>query len=285
MLGAELLKAHRQQIPYSELARQYQMTPNEVKGLIRTARLKTPGEFDICHYGTPFAVVGDAVVVGDVHVPATDWDWACRVARVAERTKISTLIIAGDFFDFAMWSSFKTVVPPATWHQERDAARVLLSDWLEVFTDIYTITGNHDRRLMTWTAGELDEADIWGMVNTSTKLHNSILAYMTLRSGGQLWHITHPRNYSRQALVLAGELALKHDCHVISAHEHHSGMSHDVYGRHNVINIGTLADPRKFAYVYMDDSRAPAMVKSFCVVKNGYPTLYDEGLTDWTGMN
>lgn len=280
-MGAELLRLHREGYSYSELAKPRGMTSNEVKGIVRTARLKQPSEFDVIHLGTPPHLVGDAVIVGDPHVPCTDWEWACRVSQIGERLKINRLIIAGDFFNFDMFSSFKNAVPPSTWRQERDAARVLIGDWLETFSEIYTLQGNHDRRLQTWCAGQLEEADIWGMVNTSTKLHHTNYGYILLTSGGRLWRITHPKNYGRNQLTLAGELALKFDCNIISSHEHHSGVGHDVYNRHAVVNIGTIADDKKFAYVALEDSRMPAMVKSFVVVRDGYPTLYDEGLTDW----
>ena len=289
-MGRDMLDLVRQQFTYTEIAQKYSLGINQVKGRVRTARIHArengePRELDVYHFEEPLVVTGDAIVVGDTHVPTTNWDWACRVSRLAEKLKISTLIIAGDFFDFSMWSSFKCVVPPATWHQERDAARVLLSDWLEVFSNIYTIAGNHDRRLATWTAGQLDDGDIWGMVTRNAKLHHSQYAGLTLHSGDVDWRVVHPKNYSRNKLVVADVLAQKNQSNMITFHEHYVGKTWDRYNHYVIVNGGCLLDPRKVAYVRLDECNMPNMCNGFVVVRDGIAQELGEWpYTDWKAL-
>jgi hypothetical protein len=282
ILGQELYALHGAGYTFEELGKKYGMTQDAVKGLIRTARLSIDPKKDVVHLGSPLELAGNFLIVGDVHVPATDWAFASLVGRVADKTGIRRLVIGGDFFNQDLWSRYPQVVTQPTWREERDAARVLLHDWLEVFDEIYTIHGNHDRRLAKFTAGEFDESDVWGLVATSRKMHHSNRGYCTVNSGGQVWRVTHPRNYGRNQLTVASDLANKYQCHVITFHEHHSAIGWDVYGHYVCVNSGTLVDPRKLAYVELEDNRMAAMLKSFVVLRDGVVTVLGEHpYTDW----
>jgi Calcineurin-like phosphoesterase len=283
-LGHALNIEHTAGYTYRELAIKYHKSPDAIKGLIRTARIKgTPAEFDAIHLPTPLELAGDFLIVGDVHVPATDWNFAQLVGRVAEHTGINRLIIAGDFFNFDLWSRYDHVIAPPTWKQERDAARVLIGDWLETFAEIYTISGNHDQRIAKWSAAEFDEVDTWGMVATSGKLTHSNCGYCTVQSGGQTWRVTHPASYRRGRLSVANELANKYQVNVISFHEHHLGKTFDEYGHYVVVNGGMLADTEKMAYVTLNDTVSAKMVKGFVALQNGCATVYGERpFTDWS---
>jgi hypothetical protein len=158
---------------------------------------------------------------------------------------------------------------PPTWAQERDAGRLLLMDWLEVFSEIVIIMGNHDRRMQRANAGEVDAADIFGMLVQNPKITVSNYGYLDIESGGEVYRVTHPRNYGRNQLTVAGQLALKHDCHVISFHEHHLSKGRDVYGRHVTVNGGCLADQKKLAYAHLEDSTGASMDLGFVRLQNG----------------
>ena len=259
------------------------MTENAAKGLIRTARLKsTPAEFEVIHLDTPLELTGDFIIVGDVHVPATDWQFAQLVGRVAERTGINRLIIAGDFFDFSLWSKYPIITAQPSWREERDAARVMLADWLATFDEIYTLMGNHDQRLIKWSAAEFDEADIWGMVTSNSKLHHSSRGWCNVKSAGVNWRVTHPASYRRGRGSVVNELANKYQTNVIGWHEHHLSKMFDEYGHYVVVNGGMLADPNKFAYVTMNDTTSAAMCKGFVVLQNGTASVMGEHpFTDW----
>ncbi len=241
-----------------------------------------PNAFDPNPLPDALELGGDFIIVGDVHVPYTDYDFAQLVGRVADKTGIRRLIIAGDFFDMDGWSKFQHAVPPATWIQERTAARILIGDWLEVFSEIYTLQGNHDRRLVKWTAAQLDEGDVWGMVNTSDKLHHSKHSYCTVNSAGVYWRVTHPANYGRNQLTIASDLANKYGMNIISHHEHHVSKGWDTYCRYTIVNNGCLVDPRKLAYVQLEDNRMPNMAQGFCMLRHGVPHVFGKyPFTDW----
>jgi len=250
---------------------------------LERARGLIPKEFQGYDLGTPFQLVGDFIIVGDVHVPATDWGFAQMVSRLADKTGIRRLIIAGDFFTMDSFSQYAAVVPPVTWAQERDAARVLLLDWLETFAEIYTLQGNHDRRMSKWAVGELSEVDIYGMAVQNPKLHHSKFGYCTVKSAGVEWRVTHPANYGRNQLTVLSDLANKYQTCVIGAHEHHQAIGWDVYKRYVICNLGMLADDKKMAYVSLDDNRSAGMAKGFVMLRNGVATPF--GLypfTDWS---
>jgi hypothetical protein len=278
--GTVLASLQREGMSKSELCQLYNLTRQEFDKKVKADR--PPAEFDVIHLGTPFDLSGDFVVVGDVHVPATDWQFSRMVGMVADKLGIYRLIIAGDFFNFDFASKYRIVVPPATWREERDAARILIADWLETFTEIYILQGNHDRRLTNWSAGEFDEVDIWGMVNSSSKIKVSKFGWLTVNSGGIPWRITHPTSYGVNQLTVASDLANKYQMNICGHHEHHFSVGWDKYKHFVVVNNGGLMDPNKLAYVHLDDNRCANMMQGFTVLRNGCPTLFGRyPFTDW----
>lgn len=234
--------------------------------------------------GTPLTITGDCIIVGDIHVPLTDWWFSGRVSEIAKRhlKPPKKLIIAGDFFNFDAFSLYAQVIPLPTWRQEREAAYFLINEWLDTFDEIYAIMGNHERRLQRFTAGAFDTADIWSLITTNEKLLFSKFGYCNLESKNTgLWRITHQKNYSILQLNVADALAHKHKCNIVTHHEHHSAIGRDRYKNYIVVNNGSLVDPQKLAYVALDDSKGAGMAKSFLLMKNGYPYLMDEKFTDW----
>jgi len=237
----------------------------------------------IAPLGEAWRLSGDWLIVGDVHVPFTDWQWAERVLAVARQRKIRNLLIAGDFFDLSQFSLYIHVITPPTWAQEREAARIVLKAWLTWFHEIRIIMGNHDRRLQKFTAGAFEEADILALVTTNQKVTINGRGFAVIDTPQGEWRITHPRNYSINRLTVASDLAAKHDQHILSFHEHHVGLGWDRYGRHCVVNGGCLVDPGKLAYVSLDDSKSAAMSNGFVTLINGVPTIYaNEPITDWS---
>ena len=269
-------------ISHREIARVTLLTKGQVQYILDREK-PPPAEFDVIPIMRPLELVGDWMIAGDVHVPATDWAMACRVSRVAERLGINRLIIAGDFFNMDAFSTFPKNGKQTAWTQERDAARVLLRDWLEVFSEIVILTGNHDARLIKWADGQLDESDIFGMVIANPKITTSPLSWCMVESGGRKWCVTHPGSYSRNQLIVASELALQLQCNIVSFHEHKLARGRDRYNRYTVINGGMLADPDRMTYARLVHRASSAeMVQGFVSLRNGYGTEYgNEEYTDW----
>jgi len=282
---ARMYAEHKAGYDVQYLSQKYGTSTMQTVKFLENSKRNEPREFQVISLGTPLFLQGDAIIVGDVHAPATDWGFAQNVVRVAQKRKITRLIIAGDFFNGDAWSKYPHIMTPPTWAQERDAGRLLLMDWLEVFSEIAVIMGNHDRRMQKANAGEVDAADIFGMLVQNPKITVSNFGYLSINSGGEVYRVTHPRNYGRNQLTVPGQLALKHDCHVIGFHAHHLAKGRDVYGRHITIDGGCLADPAKLAYVQLDDSTSASMDRGFVALQNGVCDVL--GLwpyTDWSAV-
>jgi hypothetical protein len=274
----ELYAAH---IPQREIARITGLTKGVVQAVIEKRHY--PKEFQVINLGSPIEVIGDAMIVGDVHVPATDWDFACLVARVAEHRQVGQLIIAGDFFNMDWYSRFPHISNVPTWAMERDAGKRLLDDWLITFDRIYILMGNHERLIQKANAGAFEGADIFSTLTTSSKVTVSNFGYCSLTSGGQTWRVSHGREYSINPLTVGNELAQKNQCNVISHHQHHLGVTMDRYNRYVVVDNGSLVDPVKLAYVIMDENKKPNMKNGFTCIVNGVPSLYGRyPFTDWS---
>lgn len=228
---------------------------------------------------------GDWMIVGDVHAPLTDYGFASLVSEVAKLHLQAPrrLLIAGDFFNMDAFSKYAAIIQQPTWAHEREAAKALLVSWLETFDEIRVTLGNHDRRLQKYTAGAFDTDDILALVYSNPeRVKMSVYGWAEINSGGYLWRVTHPTNYSVRRLNVADELAVKYGRNVISFHEHHLGKSVSRYGGHIIVNGGCLIDPKKVPYAVLDDNKSPDWVQGFVLLKNGVPELYgDWPFTDW----
>lgn len=295
--GMQLLRHYEQERTNGkhapEIARGLGVSNKTLEGALTAARKErdqylanldlTNQEYFKVEIGKPWELGGDRMVVGDVHVPATNYAFACRVSEVAEAELKSPrkLVIAGDFWNFDAWSRFPAVIDPPAWKQERTAARSLIARWRETFDEIDIISGNHDwRRIIANEAAEGAE-DLVDLLR-SDGVRWSIFKWCWLTSGGRRWRVTHPRNYSIVNLSVVERLSQKYDCDVLGFHEHHLGISFDRYGRHLIVNGGCLVDSEKLAYVQLDDNASGAMVNGFVMIKGGYPYLYgNDRWTDW----
>lgn len=235
--------------------------------------------------GVPKVFSGDMLITGDWHIPFTDFDFANLAILVGKKhlKKPRKLCIAGDWIDLSNFSAYVDVVEMPTWAQERDCAREVLKGLLSVFDEIHILMGNHERRLQKFTQGAFEESDILSLITTSDKVRMGNRGWCILNSLDESYRITHPKNYSINQLIVADQLALKYDQHIISFHEHHLGIGWDRYGRHLIVNGGGMVDPKKLAYVVIDDNKSAGMKNGFVLVKNGTPYLFGKSpFTDWS---
>ena len=284
-------KAQYPELTQRDFAAQQGISTSDLLNRLHAARhlekiglLEIPEPLQVKTFDRAFNLEGDFMIVGDAHVPYTDWDLAALVSAVARKhlKKPRRMILAGDFFSMDYFSTYAQIVISPTWKRERDAARALLELWFKTFDEIYGLMGNHERRLQRFTAGAFDETDIAALVfSNPDKLKWSDYGWCVVNS---IWRITHPKNYSRLNLRVAEDLAMKYRQNIISHHEHHAGMGFDRYGNHVIVNNGCLLEQSKLSYASLDDNTSPAMIKAFCMLKGNHPYLFcDNGLpfTDW----
>lgn len=267
------------------------------KELGRRTVAPRPELFNVLPLGEAWTLEGDWMIVGDVHVPTTDYDFAVLVTAIARRHLKAPrkLLIAGDLFNMDGFSKYDQIGKMAMWYQERDAAHQLFKEWLEVFSEIRFIMGNHDRRIEKWTNGNLNGADlitsVMQEVSEDGKIETQIgggrvwvsdWGWCTINTERGPWRVTHPKNYSVNQLTVADTLAQKFQQNIISHHEHHVGMGFDRYKRFVIVNNGGLHNWRKMEYVVKDDGKNAGMANSFVMLKNGYAHLFgDERFTDY----
>lgn len=291
----DIAKAQNPDLTQAEFAASIGMTPTcfvnryyQAKALIKAGVIDALKHFKVRTFDKYFRLSGNKMIVGDAHVPYTDWEFATLVSEIAKKhlPEPRELIIAGDFFSYDQFSTYAQIVKHPSWKQERKAAKALLKLWFDTFDVIYGLMGNHDRRLQKFVMGAFDENDIISMVYSNPdKLKWSNYGYCIVDTPTGEWRITHPKNYSINQLTVAEQLAFKYDQNIISHHEHHAAIGFDRYGKHVIVNNGCLLEQNKLHYVALDDSKSDAMMKSFCMLKDGYPYLFcDNGLpwTDWS---
>jgi hypothetical protein len=235
--------------------------------------------------GSPLQISGNAMIVGDVHVPFVDWTYAHLVTRIAEKhlQPPRQLIIAGDYFNLDIFSDYAKLVAGPNWHDEKTAAVALMQEWAAIFDRIFLLSGNHDRRVSRHTDGEMDITDLADFLSVNTaKLAPSILGYAMLESNGVSWRVTHAKEYSINRLTVAGELALKFQSNIVSFHEHHQATGWDRFGRYCIVNGGSLVRQNDMAYCSLDDTKRPVWNTGFVMIREGTPTLFGKApITRW----
>ncbi len=283
---ADEIAAYSRQRGRAAAREHYKLTEGQLGGLLyrvktapRTRRLTNvriaPEE--------PITIVGDGMIVGDVHVPTTDYDICHRMAVVALNflQEPRQLIVAGDMFNLDFLSVYPPISKTPEWKREKLTARALLKEWLTVFDRILIITGNHDRRITKATAGHMTTEDLIDMVYQDKRIVTSEWGHCILKSGDRSFRVTHGRNYSVNTGTVGNDLSHKFEMNIISHHQHHASISLDRFKRYIVVDNAALVKAESLAYATLDDSKMPGMARGFCMVRDGEPQLFVEGITVW----
>ena len=236
-------------------------------------------------WNKPPVFKGNATVTGDLHMPYLDYDLAENLLRASEiiLPEPRRLIIAGDLFNMDAFSPFPpTNVRRATFKEEVASAKNFLNAARNVFDTVEVLVGNHERRLIYITRGELSSSDL-GLVVNVDDVNFHVYSWGILETESGPWRITHQKNYSRNAQSVGVKLAHKYRQHIITHHQHRISKGYDDSGKSVVIDNGCLADPEKLDYVNLVDSTTPVMNRGFTIVRNGSGTLFGKGdeFTDW----
>lgn len=233
---------------------------------------------------------GGLMIAADIHAPCTDWKMATRVALVGQRylEEPRRLVIAGDLMNYDVFSRYENLLPLPTIKQEIDAAKFAIQLWLNTFDRIYLVLGNHDYRWLKAMHGVFEEElliDMLGMMlGNEERLTINLYSYLDIeceRTGS--WRVTHMPRYSKIPLSKARSLSnVTKDRHLMLAHQHHASIALDESGHFLLVDIPALVDPEKLAYVALADTDIPRMKCGFVMLKNGWPYLFAEGMTDWS---
>lgn len=236
----------------------------------------------------PIAISGNAIITGDWQLPTTDYEFMKRIMHIGllELESPRKLIIAGDFLNNDAFSGYDDTVPSPRFNTEIKACKRVLDDLLRVFDEVVIFMGNHERRSQRKTKGQLTAELLFTLITTDERVTVSPHGFMELTSNGELYRVTHAKNYSVNQLTVADALAHKELCHIIQHHEHHLAIGYDRYKNFLIINNGGVFSQQDMAYVVIDDSKHANMANGFTMVKDGVPTLYGKyPFTDWTSTD
>lgn len=225
----------------------------------------------------------DFMVIGDVQLPTTDYDFAMLPAIIAKKylKKPRRLIIAGDFYNADSWSKYPNVIPTPKWDQEKESARNLLTIYAQTFDEMWMLSGNHERRKLEHDKGEDDLQDTLTASLPGGHVKATALDRCTVLTTNGKYTIVHGDNYSKKALNNADEYAQKYQTHIISHHEHHAAIGMDRFDRYYIINNGGLFDVEKMGYVKLKTNTCANMSQGFSMIRNGFPYLFAD-FTDWS---
>ena len=235
----------------------------------------------------PPALEGDWLVVSDVQLPTTDYEFAERVGRVAERhcKDCQGLAVVGDFLNADAFSVYSPLQALPTWQDELNAGRTLIAEWLKTFKRIVITLGNHEARFFKALGGIMAARDLLALLTTDPRVTISIRDCATVDTDNGPWTLVHGSQYSRNQLWNPDRLAHKFQTHIVAGHEHHLAIGFDLHKRYVVIANGGLFDVSKMAYVQLRTSTMPGMARGFTMLRDGYATLYgDDTFTDWASV-
>lgn len=260
------------------------MTYDAMHGRLWRAKLNITPHPELFQHivGDPLRLSGDWIVLGDVQLPTTDYDFAILPAAIAKRhlSKPRQLLIVGDLMNMDCFAAYEKEIGLPGFRQEVESARVILMEWFKVFDRIVWLPGNHERRLSKNSHGAILMQDLAMIINARVETHD--LDHAIIETGQGEWFAGHGSDYSVNQLTVADALASKYRRHVISFHEHHAAIGWERFGHNVIINGGGLFNQWYMAYVRLTTSKKPNMKNGFVMLKDGYPYLFGkEPLTRW----
>lgn len=214
-------------------------------------------------------------IIGDLHVPLTDWGLLSEVCVTSKQFGIERLIIAGDLYNMDAFSSHAAILPATPFDLECEAAEHAIDLALGTFKDIWIFMGNHDEWFLRSIQGKLAAGRVaetflgWLRGDRGGKVRWSTLSYCLLRSPAGPWLVCHPNQYRAARGSTVAEIALLEHMHVVGHHEHHLAKTVDKSGRYVAIANGMLADSRKMGYVARYKGTRPRMVKGYTIIDEG----------------
>jgi hypothetical protein len=266
------------------------LTPDALNNAIKDIRASHPywlvtGDFDKGVETKPpiianvdadvWEIDAPVTVIGDLHVPLTDWSLLAEVCNTSRQFGIERLIIAGDLYNMDAFSSHSAVSPFTPFEMECEAAEYAIDLALQTFKQIWVFMGNHDEWFLRKIEGKLAAGRVaetflgWLRGDRGGAVRWSTLAYCRVRSPAGPWLICHPNQYRAVRGSTVAEIALLEHCHVVGHHEHHLAKTVDKSGRYVAVANGMLADSRKMGYVARYKGTRPRMVQGYTIIDEG----------------
>ena len=263
-------------------------SPEGLSQTIAPDRLSIPANVNLVPIKPLVLDLDSWLYASDFHVPIHNRQWIKRLVAVANHRNVDTLVIGGDLFDFDSSSRHPKDTRQAGLNQTLSVAGDLLVSLCGVFNRLYILPGNHCRRVAT----KLDEplefdalihAAVKGRV-ASGKIVSTDFDYIYIGQEDSGWVVGHPRYFSTVPAKGGADVAMLQRRNVIGAHNHIIGLSQSKDGRFWSIDPGHMTDPNMTPYLMQSNglSRYPTWRNGFVLVDNNIPTIFADGLVDWS---
>lgn len=240
-------------------------------------RAVRPGPFEI--YNKAPRLEGDALIMADCHVPFHDADWCNRVITHGLKRGMKQLILAGDFIDWAAFGIYGRLAAVEA-HEEIAAARQFF-ECLQDFEKVIVILGNHEMRLIRQLNYKLGAEELTPLFASHPGLIVTDYHWCTLRSGGQTWRISHPKNAHMKPCSVATRIVAKYNCHVAIGHDHVCGAMLAEDAQHWAISTGVCLMPKKLDYITLVDNTRWQVAQGALIIRGGYPELLTPDCPDY----
>jgi predicted phosphodiesterase len=198
--------------------------------------------------------LGGVAVTADWHHPLSDYAFVNQFLDHAKDLKVSTMIVAGDWFNLDALSMYypKQGIDMTL---EVAASKASLEAALQVFDRVVFTKGNHDYRFVKKLDYTLDFnqamrllfADVG--VEFMERVEISNLDHLYLDSPRGEWFVAHPEEYSRIPLKVPRSLSEIHHINVLSGHAHHTAVGYDKSSKYTCGELGGFFDRESFMYL------------------------------------
>jgi len=236
-----------------------------------------PLEPEIARSNVPLAdqipqLEGDMLIMSDLHIPYHDAELIEDAMDRARALGIKQWLVVGDMMDGNQWSKRGlNMTYQRRWQDDADIAKAIIDQLVEYIGPGTVLMGNHDAWFIKHFRGQADtEWLLARLFRTDENVLWSMYEQALIRSGDREIRATHGANYSgANPLGIGQRLAAKWECSVVMGHQHHATHGLSWSGRHQVVCMGGMHDPRKLAYLHEAPRTNPAQSRSYVLLRNG----------------
>ena len=218
---------------------------------------------------------GDMLIMSDLHVPYHDAALIEEAMRAARAEGISQWLIVGDMMDGNQWSKRGlNLTYQRRWQDDAEIAKAIIDQLVEYLGKGTVLMGNHDAWFIKHFRGQADTAWLLSRIfRTDDHVLWSMFEQAAIKSGDREIRATHGANYSgANPLGVGQRLAAKWECGVVMGHQHHATHGLSWSGKHQVVCMGGMHDPRKLSYLHEAPRTNPAQTRSYVLLKGGKMT-------------
>lgn len=261
---------------YAQLAAKYtpHYTGEQLRYQLRLhKRIQIPEPHKALFDPPIYAPQRDTLIIADLHAPYQNAVLLRKAIEVAKAAGVTDVDIAGDLLNFDELSPHGKKEPVTPYTVDIEAARQILRVLQNTFSDIYIMSGNHDRYYTKKKDAPFTDLICSEVLQGKTQgVHVTNYDYIFR---GDDWIIGHLTNYDPSPGVLAAQIADKYNRHALVGHDHLLGITTAKNGRLGV-SIGAMLQPDRFWYKVRGLDTYPHFQLGFAIIKNNQLYLFSD---------